>query len=114
MIRAEGPLPPLAGLGVHVRRVDVVRPHDGASVTFLADDLRFVETTDGRFFAEAPGLDPVPLDPGAVRAAAWGLPNLVAAAVHEARRAARDDDPVTERISVMLATGLRLAGLGVA
>ena len=108
MNRPETNLPPLAGLGIHARRVDAVRP-DGASVTFMDNDLRFIETRDGRFFAEAAGLDPIPLAADDVRSAAWGLPNLVAAAAHEARKSRRDD-PVWERIAEMVAAGVRVLG----
>ena len=106
-------LPPLAGLGTNVRRVDAVRP-DGTKVTFYADDTRLVETRRGVFYVEADDLaKPVRLDTAAVRSAAYGLPNLVAATVHEARRTTRPtDDPVGERLAGMLATGLRLAGGG--
>lgn len=103
------PIPPLTGLGIHVRRVDAVRP-DGAAVTFLPDDVRLIEHR-GVYMVEAPDLpDPIPLDAGQVEAAGMAVVNLAVAVVHEARRARRGDDPVDEALARMLAVGLRLAG----
>jgi hypothetical protein len=83
----------------------VARP-DGSHATQYADDVWLVES-GGVYTVEAAGCPPIPLDADVVARAAWGLPNLVAAVVHAARRTPVDDD-VTERLAAMLAAGLRL------
>ena len=77
--------PRLTGYGA----ARVQRP-DGSLVLFLADDVRLVEHRDGRYEVEADDLDqPLPVDRADVVAAAAQVATLVAARLHDARRAHR-------------------------
>jgi hypothetical protein len=79
---------------------------DGSHATQYAPDVWLVESA-GTYAVEVAGCAPIPLDADVVARAASGLPNLVAATAHLARRTPVDDD-VTERLAAMLAAGLRL------
>lgn len=77
--------PPLIGHG----SPRVQRP-DGSMVLFLSDDVRLVEARDGSYTVEADDLaTPLPIDRAEVVRAAAQVANLIAARLHDARRAAQ-------------------------